>query len=224
MRILFLAFYLFVAVSSVHAQNSVLKSNTQSKALKADANNQYNAEDISTLDLLHALEVLNIKIAKFNLPQTDQPRSLGIIVEEFSSTQLIESDTSWMGENTYSYWERGDVTVYKDYIDEITLITKEDKQDSMVMINIHTYAQRFGMPIRYKPASKESFYNVRTFKQGEFTYGEKMPLIAIASSWYDKRSDINRFCGKSILEVGDKDTQELLTQSPNYYIVSYILK
>lgn len=206
------------------AQNYVLKTNGAPKSVKEDSQNMYNSAEISTRDLLQAFEMLGVKIAKFKIPQTDKEHSLGFSIDHYSKGKLIKSDTTWVGENTYVYWERADTTVYKDFLDEITLFTKENKPDSTVLVQFQTYAMTFTRPIKYKPERKDSFYNVRTFVQGPIRYGAKMPLIAVASSWLDKKYNFTRFCGKAVLEVGDKDTQELLEQSPDYYIISYILK
>lgn len=213
-----------VVVLSAGAQDYVLKPNGNHKAMKEDSQNVYRAEDISTLDLLQALESLGVKISKFKLPQTDRERQLGVTTDQYAKGKLIASDTMWLGKNTYVYWERGDTAVYKDFLDDITLITKHTKQDSTMLVQVKTYSMVFGIPVKYKPERKDSFYNVRTFLQGKFQYGEKMPLIAVASSWYDPQIGMTRFCGKAVLEKGEADTRELLEQSPDYYIISYILK
>lgn len=114
--------------------------------------------------------------------------------------------------------------MYKDFIEEITLFTKQSKKDSTVWLRLQTYGMTSVRPIKYKPEREDSFYNIRNYRQGEFKYGEKMPMMAIASSWYDERFNVTRFCGASVLSVDDTDTKELLDNSPNYYIISYIIR
>lgn len=206
------------------SQNYVIKPNGAQKGVKEDSQNLYNLDNISTFDLLCALEMQDIRLFKVKLPKTDRERYLGIVVDKYATSKLIESDTTWLGKNTYHYWERGDTVVYKDYLEEITLFTKQNERDSSVMVKFRTYSMTYGIPIKYEPKSKDTFYNVRLFKPADLKYGEKSPMIAIASSWYDEKCGYDRFCGASILSMGEAETKELLNMSPNYYIISYIIE
>jgi hypothetical protein len=46
-------------------------------------------------------------------------------------------------------------------------------------------------------------------------------LLIFASSWKDKTYNFHRFCGVVSLKENDKQTNELLTSSPKYYLISY---
>lgn len=209
-----------MAISQKHY---TLKPNTGRASVKEDSQNKYNAENISTLDILKALELLDINISKVALPKTDKECYLGVTIDEYAKDKLIKSDTIWLGNNTYVYWERGDTTIYKDFIDEMTIMTKETKEDSIVQVRIERYSGAFTTRIKYKPENKDSFYNIRDFIPQELKYGEKIPMIAIASSWFDPKHNMTRFCGALKLSMDNDDTQSLLNNSPNYYIVSYII-
>lgn len=224
MKKLGLVLSFFLLVNVVMAQEEIFKRNFAHKVQQEDRYNEYCLENISNVDLLKALDFMGVRIFKFDLPRTDKPRSLSIVVDEYAGLKLIKSDTTGFGMNTYHYWESGDTLVYKDYIEEMTLMTKHIKEDSTVKLLISNRAISYGgMAVKYKKESKDSFYNIRLFRPTEFKYGDKIPMVVIASSWYDKKFKINRFCGAAVLEVGDERTEELLEMSPNYYIISYIL-
>lgn len=210
----------------VMSQESVFKVNTASRAVKEDPYNDFDLDNISKLDIVRALEMLDIRITKIKIPKTDKEHSFGIVIAEYSKEKLIRSDTTWRGEkNTYTYWEQGDTVQYKDFIEDLTLYTRMNKQDSVLTIRFQGVGMDFGKGIRYKPETKYSYYQIRKFSETAFGFGKTIPLVVVVSSWYDPRYNLNVLCGGSAtFTLEDTDTQNFLHNSPNYYVISYILK
>lgn len=86
------------------SQEPIIKPNGASEAVKKDPRNVYDIDNISTSDILDALELLDVKISKIKIPRADKERSFGMVIDEYSKSELIRSDTTWLGRNTYHYW------------------------------------------------------------------------------------------------------------------------
>lgn len=90
-------------------------------------------------------------------------------------------------------------------------------------LKISTYATSINEPFKINKYSKESFYTLRAYVDSKWVLNEKMPLLIYGSSWKDKKYGFQRFCGLVNLKKDDKDSDELLTLSPHYLLLSYIV-
>jgi len=68
---------------------------------------------------------------------------------------------------------------------------------------------------------REHFYNWRVYSKNDWVLNEEVPLLVYASSWYDEKYDVMRFCGAVDLSLSEEDTKELLDRSPHYFVISY---
>lgn len=54
--------------------------------------------------------------------------------------------------------------------------------------------------------------------------GKKIPLMVFASSWKDETYGFERFCGVAYLTENGEYTNQLLTQSPSYIVISNLVR
>lgn len=218
-QILFLLALALLTNSKIFSQQ--YEKDTRMQILKEDSNNMYNTDKITTIDLLKALELSGISINKYNLGVFDKEYDLAVIVDEFKEGKNVKSDTIMKANNLYVHFQPGQKDYYTDYIDQIKIFTK--LADTTLTLSIETYAQGTRKIIDYKKYSKESFYNLRSYGETKWSLFEKIPLLVFASSWKDEKYGFQRFCGVTTLAKDNKDTDELLTSSPHYYVISYLI-
>ncbi|WP_409590961.1 DUF5041 domain-containing protein [Sphingobacterium sp.] len=112
---------------------------------------------------------------------------------------------------------------YYDYIDEITILTKEE--ESVCKLSIQTYGRGIsGLKLIKKKDTKDQFYEWRYYGKDNLKLNEDIPMLVFASSWYDKNIDADRFCGAPFdLSSDKKESAILFENSPHYYVLSYKL-
>lgn len=201
----------------VYAQE--LKIDPRSQDLKEDSNDMFNLENINTLDVLQALELAGLHIHKFQLGEFDQKYDLHIIADEYVHGKMVRTDTLLSYHNQYHYYLDENEPYFLDYIDQLKLITKTDKNSSI--IHISTYALSTEKEVSLRTTNKDQFFLWRDYKETTWKRDEKIPLTIFASSWYDKAINGHRFCGVARLTQGDTRTDELLDNSPHYILISY---
>ncbi len=190
--------------------------------LKEDGINMFKSDQITNLDLVQALDIAGISINKFDLGEFDKKYKILIIIDEFKDGKNIKSDTILNQNNTYTYFERGEKDYYRAYIDQIKIFTQSE--DTTLTLYFNTYKMRFREEIHFDKYYEDSFYHLRAYIDTKWLANEKVPLLVYASSWLDKKHGFQRFCGVVNLSKNDKDTNELLSSSPHYYMVSYHVK
>lgn len=218
-----LLFLLLIIFVNQNLMSQQIKRNRSNQQKKEDSNNQYRSDKITNLDLLEAIELSGVNIYKYHLGPFDKKYKLNLTLDEYKDGKIIKSDTSSIENNMYRYYlnKKKKSVMYYDYIDQIKIFTKVN--DTILSLKISTYVMTMLRPITIKKYDKESFYNIRAYIESKWALNEKMPLLIYASSWKDKKYGFQRFCGSVNLKIGDKDTDELLSSSPHYYLVSYIL-
>jgi len=177
--------------------------------------------DISVLDLIDILKFQGIEINKFKLGTFDKKYKLYIIKEEFLNGKIFSSDTLIDFGNTYNYHKSE--KMYYDFIDQITIITKDIPEEKKSQFIIKTYAMSINSVIEMKNTEKENPLHWRRYTDTKWELNKKIPLLIYASSWLDKKNGLRRFCGAKYLKENDKDTDELLNHSPNYVKISYVV-
>lgn len=216
----FLLLILIILTNSIiYSQH--FKSDTRISILKEDGNNIYKSDKITNLDLIQALEVVGISINKYNLGFFDKEYKFFILMDEYKNGENIKSDTILDYNNKYIYFVEGEKDYYSDYIDQIKIISKVD--DSTLTLHFSTYGIKTKEEIQYTKYDKESFYNLRSYTDTKWSLNKKIPLLVYASSWKDKRRGFQRFCGVVNLSRNNKETDALLTSSPHYYMISYLI-
>ena len=213
---------LFVLSIKLDLFSQQYKSDNRLQILKEDSDNQFKSDLINNLDLLEALNFAGISINKFDLGVFDKTYQFLIIQDEYKDGKIIKTDTIFDGDNNYHYYVNGEKDYYTAYIDQIKVFT--ELQDTTLLMEFSTYGIRMNKIIQFKKINKNSFYNLRRYVDTKWKLNEKIPFLVFASSWEDKRFDIERFCGVSNLSKNDKGTEELLNSSPHYYVFNYITK
>jgi len=201
-----------------------LFSNSQAKAMdtrpqleKEDSNNMYTQSNISTLDLLEALELAGVRVHKFNIGKMEKEYEFQMFADEYIYGKLVKTDTLVDYTNEYGFWK--DEEYNPAYIDQIKIFTKTE--DNFAKIKIRTYALGTTKDINLDKTDHRQFYNWRAYKDTQWQLNQKIPLLIFASSWLDKQYKVHRFCGVVNLKDNDPSTQELLDYSPNYIVLSY---
>ena len=196
-----------------------LKEDTRRKSLKEDGSDYYRVEQTSELDIIQALEVAGIRIYKFNLGDFNKKYNFILLVDEYVEGIIINTDTLIYSSNEYHYFEKGKKDYFLDYIDQIKILTKVE--DGKIEFHIKTYEIWFKKEIAYQKKDEDQFYNLRNYTDTKWALDHKVPLLVYASSWEDKKHGFQRFCGVTKLSENDEDTDELLSLSPHYFVISY---
>lgn len=197
-----------------------MKSDSRSESLKEDLTNQFQADQIETVDILKALDILGVRIHKCDFGEFDSELEINLILEEYNNQEVVRKDTIETFPNTYYYLEIGKADYYVDYVKEMDIITKQSK--NVLDLKFETHSMQRGTRIELKRERESQFYEVRFYDKSRPK--GKVPLLIFASSWADSKvQGMERFCGVRQLRTNDPGTRELLESSANYFIVSYII-
>lgn len=210
--------------SHVHAQE--YRKDTRDPKQKEDPYNSYQADLVSKTDLLKALELAGVQVFKFPLAPFAKEYRLSVRIDEYVGGKKASSrDLYGMGKNTYTHFEDTGLihprpVLFKDFIDQLTLFSKNGN-DSSVIVTLVTYAGSDGIRLQKKQTRKLQFYNWRRYSKTDWVLDQDIPLLVWASSWYDPKNKVERFCGAVDLSRDDQETKTLLNASPHYYVISY---
>ena len=218
-QLLYLAITLLL---SLKLYSQEYKYDSRPQLLKEYGETLLKSDQISKFDLLQALEMSGITINKYSLGEFNKKHKFLVLLDEFKEGKNIKSDTLINSSNEYTHFERGKEGYFKAYIDQIKIFTQV--KDTSFTLRVNTYAMSSSKKINYKKYDKESFYNIRSYVDTKWKLNKKQPLLVYASSWKDKKWGFQRFCGVSELKEDDENSNELLTSSPHYYMISYIIK
>lgn len=214
-----LLFFFFQIILSSSALAQEIKPDYRRQVEKEDGVNAYNSSEITTLDLLQALELLGVQIKKFDLGRFEEERELLVLADEYLDGVQVNTDTLLSMSNQYAYFERGAENYFLDFIDQLKVIIKvEDQKSSLQFV---TYDMTAGRTVELERVSEAQFFQWRSYRQTHWKLKEKTPLMIFASSWKDPQYDFHRFCGVRHLSENDPDTEELLSSSPHYIVISY---
>jgi hypothetical protein len=177
----------------------------------------YNVSEITTLDLLEALDLASIRIFKFGLGSFDKEYKFQIFADEYLDGKLVNTDTLLDHTNVYGFFIEEDY--FPGFIDQLKIFTKTEENQSELRLN--TYAFSIKKEVSLNINDERQFFIWREYKDATWKLNQKVPLLVFASSWLDKKYDFHRFCGVVKLAENEKDTKELLKSSPNYITISY---
>ena len=198
------------------------KTDTRIQILKEDESNFYKSDQITNLDLIEALELSGISINKYDLGKFDKKYKFTILVDEYKAGKILKSDTIFNFDNEYVYFVEGKQNYFTDYIDQLKVFAKII--DTTLTFQFAAYGISFPYVIHFKKYTKESNYYFRSYQDTKWSLNEKIPLLIYASSWKDEKGGFQRFCGVANLSRNNAKTDELLSYSPHYYMISYIIK
>jgi hypothetical protein len=208
----------------LHVNGQDYKKNLRSPEEKLDKYDSYQIDRINKVHLIKALELAGIRIFNFPLKPFDKKYKMHIYIHEYiDGAEVKEAENIYFAhDNTYTYFEKNEnhpEIRYIDYIESITFYTKET--DTISSIAFETYAMQLKMPLKQKKTRESQFYKWRSYSQTDWILNEEVPLLVYASSWYDEKQDIERFCGAADLSLNEEDTKELLGSSLHYFVISY---
>jgi len=212
-------FALFILISQLNLLSQNFKSDPRSQNKKEDRHNIYESDKITNLDILQALDLFGIKIHKFNIGVFDKEFKISLVIEEYSKSVIIETDTIFNGRNTYSFYEND--SRFNDFITQLKVFTEQ--KTNQLKLKIVTNGWSFQRNFDYAIKEKDQFYNLRYYSNSQWQIDKKVPLLVFASSWKHKKYDIQRFCGAAQLNEEDAETKALLNLSPHYFKLSYIV-
>ena len=213
------AFFGILFLCLANSLGQELKEDTRRKSLMEDGFDYYRVEQTSELDIIQALEVAGIRIYKFMLGDFDKKYNFILSLDEYVEGNIINTDTLIYSSNEYHYFEKGKKDYFLDYIDQIKIFTKVE--DGKIEFHIKTYKISFKKKITYQKKDEDQFYNLRNYTDTKWVPEHKVPLLVYASSWEDKKYGFQRFCGVTKLSENDDGTEELLSLSPHYFVISY---
>lgn len=222
MKTLLLCLSLIIS-SSIFSQE--YKKDIQPQKIKEDRFDKYHSDIINTTDILKALEYAGIRIFKYHLsPAFEKEYKIDISLNEYINGEKVKTENLYpIEKNTYLHFGNDihyDDEMFVDYIDQIVFYTKDN--DSISSLGVETYAFSMkGTKLKKMNTRKSQFYNWRRYNKIDWSLNEEIPLLVYASSWYDERFDMERFCGIVDLSSNEEETNELLKSSPHYYVITY---
>ena len=223
------AAFLSILISINAISQEKYRKDERPQNVKEDTYNQYQTNRISELDMLVALELLGIRIFDIPIsPAFEKEYSLSVKLDEYvdgkkiSSKDILPDHPTFKG-NTYSHYIEDPIEQknvwYFDYISKMTFFSKDNDTTIIVKLS-HLAGSVEGIKIKKKTVREGQFYNWRSYSNVDWELNEEVPLLVFASSWYDEQFKIDRFCGTVDLSRDEKETKELLDNSPHYYIIS----
>jgi hypothetical protein len=216
-KIILLTLFVWFLQLSIKSQD--LKKDNRPQKFKEDSRGNFQSDIITTIDFLQAMELIGLKIHKFDIGTFNQEYSLHFILKEYSNGEIVTTDTIMNIDNTYSFYE-GDVR-YLDFINQIKIFTQQEKDQ--LKIKISTYGKSLQTKIDYEVSDIDQNYFVRYYSNTSWVENTDIPLFVFASSWKDEKYGFYRFCGSTQLDDKDDDTKTLLKLSPHYFKWSYII-
>lgn len=212
-----LLFAVLVISTPIFAQN--IEKNTERQSVKDDGTNYYHSDDMNQVDILEALDFAGIKVSKFALGNFDTTYQITFLIEEFVKLKLLKTDTLFSRYNLYGFY-KGEKK-FNDYIDQIKIFSKQE--GNICKGKVETYVGSDGFKLIGDTTTKNRYYKWRSYINSIWKLNKKIPLMIYASSWTDKKYGFQRFCGTMNLKENDSDTNELLRESPHYFLFSYIV-
>lgn len=207
-NLLFAFFIVCGLLTNLKAQEIVVNSNSSDNLL------------VNQNDLIAALKIAGIQIFKFNTGEFDKKQTFIIQLEEFSNDSLISQRVLYTGRNWHTLYDIDNQGI-DEFINLLSIITKENQNSCQLSINIH--GTTINREFEFTKTYSRQFFLWKKYSETQWKLNEKTPVLAFVSSWKDNRGFI-RLCGVSELKNGDEETKKLFINSPNYFILSYIVK
>ena len=199
---------------------------TGSQVTREDLYNIYQSEQISTLDILEALDFAGIHIYKFHIGKFDKKYGFHFVLDEYAGGRLIKTEElvsanapDQVHTNEYTH-KRSDGKIHHEYIDRVKIITKDEANGTRILID--TVKEKINKKILFQTEDKQRFL-WRRYIDTTWKLDEKIPLLVCASTWPDEITGLPRFSGPPRLSENDQETRDLLLLSPHYFVLSYVV-
>jgi len=221
MKKIFVTFFSVLISISAISQDIQYRKDDRLQNVKEDRFNYYQVNRISETDMLKALEMLGVRIFDIPIsPAFEKEYKFSVKLEEYVDSKKINSEDiafARQGKNTYVHFY--DNVPYFDYISKFTVFTHEN--DTLQVLKIDYYGgSRSGIKLKKNKIREWQSYEWRAYSKIDWKLNEEVPLLVYASSWYDERFNVERFCGVADLSLDEEATKELLDFSPHYFVIS----
>lgn len=218
--------YLFICFFPALTLAQAYKKDKRTPIEKEDEYNRYNSENISKVQILKALELAGVNVFNVELKPFDKRYLFDIILSEYQDGTMIKRRSiGVMNDNTYRYYKDNDRFANKvsiDYIDQMTFFAKD--LDSLVYLKVETYSGALqGIKLTKQLTRLGQGYSWRSYSKTDWVLNQEIPLFVYASSWLDKKLNIERFCTTVDLSSDIIEAKTLLANSPHYYVISYVV-
>lgn len=178
--------------------------------------------ELDNKDIEDALRHLGVNIFKHDIGIIDKSAEIKIIVEEWENFALVDSWTALNLPLEHSFMSENRNDEQKNNVIRATSISKND---SLLLVEIaindmprafHLKQKKFDTENRHLP------YFPVPYKNRKILQNKNIPLMLYGTMWYDEGFNVYRFCGRNYLtnETDDEATEELMSSSPHYYIIS----
>ena len=201
------------------------------------------AQEASFEDYLPLLEMDGFGMYSFDISRlSDCKRIFEFSIHEYAGDSLINSNFSSfpiqratpnlcsvkeLGESATEIQpeemadpQRGILTLSKKF--NIGLKNRNDSTKALLMSMVNMREMSETLPL--KPIffngdpTPKYIYNARPFKVDSVYEGKFIPLVLIGSVWVDKRFNVIRFCGETVLDP-ELNNNQMIKDIPHYYIV-----
>lgn len=184
--------------------------------IPAESVPQIKRENLEVNDLEEVLQGLGLDIFRFSIPADSlRPYKVIFTYDEYAGDSVTISEKIMLGE-TYLYFTEEQGGPASKHCDNIRIYIS----------NMDETTPKLGLALvgggytRTKLEHKTDMpYGTRPFANQQLEENRKIPLVMYGSFWKDRRGFI-RFCGSRELTPDD----EMLTQSPHYYIINVELQ
>jgi hypothetical protein len=220
MKRVFVAFLSIVISINAISQDIKYRKDERPQNIKDDWLGEYQANSISVLDILMALEIAGIKIFSVPIsPAFEKEYNFSVNLSEYIDSKKINSQNIILtpgGKNVYRHSDPAEFVF--DYIPKLTFFTKDD--DTTMSITTKYYGGSTRRHLKMNKVRDRQFYRWRAYSKTDWKLNEEVPLLVYASSWYDERIKSERFCGTVDLSLDEEETKKLLDNSQHYYVIS----
>lgn len=175
---------------------------------------------VKSKDIIAALKEAGIQIFKFNTGEFKTKQEFILQLEEFYKDSLISKRVLYSGHNWYTTYDEKQQLIER-FIDQIRVIT--NKKENNCNLSIEINGTSLNREFEFTKTYNRQFFVWRKYTETYWKLNERTPILAFISSWQDKRGFI-RCCGPRELKGGDENTNKLFSDSPSYFVLSYIVK
>lgn len=219
-------FFLLLCLVPVSIFGQQYEKDQRTAIERQDEHNRYNANHISQVQILKALELAGVNVFNISLKPFDKAYQFDIILTEYKDGEIVKRrSVGVMNDNTYRYYKNNDPFTNKvsvDYIDQITFFAKD--MDSLVYLKVETYIGALqGIKLTKHLTRHGQGYSWRSYSKTDWKLNQEIPVLVYASSWVDKTHRIERSCAAADLSSNILEAKALFDNSPHYYVISYVV-
>jgi len=221
---------ILISISAI-SQDIQYRKDDRSQNVKEDRFNEYKVNSISETDILKALEMAGVRIFDIPIsPVFEKEYNLSVILDEYVDGEKVNSQDiiyTHRGKNVYIYFTKAPMeeesVPYFDYIPKLTFFSKDN--DTTLLLTTEHYGGSSMRPLKKNKVEEWQRQGLqpywwRTYSKTDWKLNEEVPLLVYASSWYDERFNLFRFCSVVDLSLNEEETKELFDNTPHCYVIS----